>query len=374
MCTAITYLSSRVSPSPMPHFKVSPSLSVFSFHFISFSESHHHSFALKLTKLVVPNVVDVKDIVMLSCSYEMGTHKLNSVKWYRNGDEFFRYAPMTYPIYKTFPVEGVYVSSEKPIACNNHDCTIYLEHLNSKTSGSYRCEVSGDAPEFKLSEGTANMTMVSFPRFNPFISGTSSSYELGDWIIANCTSDLSHPTAVLSWYINDEIVCWLFLQLRGWIHIKFGFTKYSQVANEFLHPYQEKTDETKGLKIGFNTLELRFKLDESYLLDNHHNNINSKDRKDKIRLKCVSRIDKIPVANKETTQIIYVSSAEEMTNPMLKFWRNSGKWDIFDYILFSHYIVKDIHITNIYITANEKQLSIFLISNLFIFQYLISFY
>jgi len=45
---------------------------------------------MEMTKIVVPKVVDVKDIIKLSCSYNMGKHKLNSVKWYKNEMEFFR--------------------------------------------------------------------------------------------------------------------------------------------------------------------------------------------------------------------------------------------------------------------------------------------
>lgn len=45
---------------------------------------------LQLTEIVVPEVVDVRDTPTLSCSYDMGTHKLNSVKWYKDEREFFR--------------------------------------------------------------------------------------------------------------------------------------------------------------------------------------------------------------------------------------------------------------------------------------------
>lgn len=47
--------------------------------------------ALQLTEIHVPEVVDVKETATLSCTYELGKHKLNSVKWYKNGMEFFRY-------------------------------------------------------------------------------------------------------------------------------------------------------------------------------------------------------------------------------------------------------------------------------------------
>lgn len=45
---------------------------------------------IHLTEISVPVVADVKDSVNLTCMYRMGGHKLNSVKWYKDGMEFFR--------------------------------------------------------------------------------------------------------------------------------------------------------------------------------------------------------------------------------------------------------------------------------------------
>jgi hypothetical protein len=45
---------------------------------------------LHITNIVVPPFVDVRDVVMLSCFYNLGSQKLNSVKWYKNEKEFYR--------------------------------------------------------------------------------------------------------------------------------------------------------------------------------------------------------------------------------------------------------------------------------------------
>lgn len=45
---------------------------------------------LHITNIIVPPYVDVRESVMLSCSFNMGKNKLNSVKWYKNDQEFFR--------------------------------------------------------------------------------------------------------------------------------------------------------------------------------------------------------------------------------------------------------------------------------------------
>lgn len=55
----------------------------------SFS-AHSLANAVHLTDVQIPEFVDIRDIVTLSCSYRMGRNQLNSVKWYKDGDEFFR--------------------------------------------------------------------------------------------------------------------------------------------------------------------------------------------------------------------------------------------------------------------------------------------
>ena len=65
---------------------------------------------------------------------------------------------------RIFSVDGVHVGSD--YFCNNKTCTIHLDNLSSETSGYYRCEVSGDAPEFKLAHDGNNMTIVGELFFN----------------------------------------------------------------------------------------------------------------------------------------------------------------------------------------------------------------
>uniref|UniRef100_A0A182NVE0 Ig-like domain-containing protein n=1 Tax=Anopheles dirus TaxID=7168 RepID=A0A182NVE0_9DIPT len=116
---------------------------------------------LQLTEITVPEVVDVRETVTLSCSYDMGTHKLNSVKWYKDEREFFRYSPMMPKSLMFFDVDGVTVLQNSTVQiCNQFMCSIQLHKLNIRSSGSYRCEISGDAPEFKLAHGVGNMTVA----------------------------------------------------------------------------------------------------------------------------------------------------------------------------------------------------------------------
>jgi len=45
---------------------------------------------LHLSNLSVPRIIDVAQKAKLFCSYAMGNRTLNSVKWYKDGLEFFR--------------------------------------------------------------------------------------------------------------------------------------------------------------------------------------------------------------------------------------------------------------------------------------------
>ena len=47
-------------------------------------------YGLFVTDINVPEIVDFRDNVTLSCSYDMSGHTLNSVKWYKDEMEFFR--------------------------------------------------------------------------------------------------------------------------------------------------------------------------------------------------------------------------------------------------------------------------------------------
>lgn len=114
--------------------------------------------AVRLNRLTVPELQDYREHATLVCDYELITNKLNSVKWYKDGSEFFRYAPMQQSGVSLFKVAGVHVHNNS-IDCDTRTCRIQLWYLQPQSSGLYRCEVSGDAPDFKLVYRMANMTV-----------------------------------------------------------------------------------------------------------------------------------------------------------------------------------------------------------------------
>lgn len=72
---------------------------------------------------------------------------------------FFRYTPQTVPKYMNFTVEGIKLA-DQIFNCNDTQCSVILDQLQSRTSGIYKCEVSSDGPHFNLVSGTANMSVA----------------------------------------------------------------------------------------------------------------------------------------------------------------------------------------------------------------------
>lgn len=70
-----------------------------------------------------------------------------------------RYAPKTHPEYMNFSVDGVKLA-DQTFNCDNTRCSVKLEQLRPQTTGLYRCEISGDKPNFVIISGTANMSVA----------------------------------------------------------------------------------------------------------------------------------------------------------------------------------------------------------------------
>ncbi|XP_037912968.1 uncharacterized protein LOC119652741 isoform X2 [Hermetia illucens] len=245
---------------------------------------------LVLRNISVPLVVDYRHRATLSCSYEMGKHQLNSVKWYKDKEEFFRYSPMAEPSIITFNVPGISISNRNQF-CNKGSCRIELERLSPKSSGQYRCEVSGDAPEFKLISQTANMTVAALPQHDPFINGLLPRYRYNDFIVANCTADWSSPAATLSWYING-----------------------ARAPFDLLQPQQETTMKTDHFILHKLSLELRFHLDKARF----------KSPNGDLEIKCVADIVKIPSLLRFSVFKAKITSDDELHNQKLVNRKNSG--------------------------------------------------
>lgn len=73
---------------------------------------------------------------------------------------FCRYAPTMESQIMTFQVEGIHITKDPYDDCSKTRCRVTLDNLGISSTGTYRCEVSGDAPTFRLTYETANMTII----------------------------------------------------------------------------------------------------------------------------------------------------------------------------------------------------------------------
>ncbi|KPI96796.1 hypothetical protein RR46_04921 [Papilio xuthus] len=187
---------------------------------------------LELLELRVPAHVPLGTRASLSCRWKLGpTDVLYSVKWYKDGKEFFRHVPRDVEPRRKFLLPGVDVEKwngycalksyvrTQALASN---CSSFLQLLKHKhqsspngsnitlfpavleTGGRYRCEVSGERPLFPTVSDHADMIIVALPEHGPTISGSRLRYQIGDRVQVNCTSGRSRPATRLAWYINGE--------------------------------------------------------------------------------------------------------------------------------------------------------------------------
>ncbi|KAJ3660038.1 hypothetical protein Zmor_011694 [Zophobas morio] len=211
-----------------------------------------------------PLVADFRQEMELDCSFDMGDEILYAVKWYKDGHEFFRYTPHHQPHTRSFPVPGIHLVYDG-INCSMVHCKLRLKDLTRDHSGgAYCCEVSSDAPTFRLASKTHNVTVAALPRENPRIESLTTSYAEGDTVEAKCVSDPADPTPILSWYIN-------------------GLEAPSRFIGEMT------SSEADSLGLASRSLTLRLLVERKY------------SRGDSIELRCVSSLPGVPLSPQETT-------------------------------------------------------------------------
>ena len=65
--------------------------------------------ALQLNQVIIPKHVMRGDDTNLACLYDLQGKELYSIKWYKDGKEFYRFEPSTRQSKKNFPQPGIKV-------------------------------------------------------------------------------------------------------------------------------------------------------------------------------------------------------------------------------------------------------------------------
>ncbi|XP_054262156.1 uncharacterized protein LOC128986074 isoform X2 [Macrosteles quadrilineatus] len=156
---------------------------------------------LRLTEVRIEQHTVRGNTSQLLCQFDLQGETLYSVKWYKDGNEFFRFLPRDNPPAQIFPLPGVAVDISR-----SNESHVTLKDLTLASSGRYRCEVSAEAPSFQTVSDHGDMLTVALPEEGPRISGGKPRYQVGDIVRVNCTSGSSKPAAQLMWFINGEQV------------------------------------------------------------------------------------------------------------------------------------------------------------------------
>jgi len=158
-------------------------------------------FSLLLKRVRVPGLVWSGRDAPLHCDYDTQGEDIYSVKWYKGGQEVFRWLPSQpdQPI-TIYPRPGVRIDQNKSSATS-----MALQAVDLSSTGRYRCEVSTEAPMFSTASGFGDLLVVSAPPGPPLIQGDiRENYQPGDLVHLNCSSRDSKPAADLSWKINGQ--------------------------------------------------------------------------------------------------------------------------------------------------------------------------
>ncbi|XP_035215202.1 uncharacterized protein LOC118188802 [Stegodyphus dumicola] len=96
--------------------------------------------------------------VRLECVFDAEHEDLYSVKWYKDDEEFFRFLPKDKPANQFFEIQDIQVDMSR-----SSNGTVYLQNTSRAAEGTYRCEVSADAPSFQSISSEKFMAVIDPP-------------------------------------------------------------------------------------------------------------------------------------------------------------------------------------------------------------------
>ncbi|XP_047737184.1 uncharacterized protein LOC125178137 [Hyalella azteca] len=144
--------------------------------------------------------------VNVSCSYDLTSTGLYSLKWYHNDQEFYRHVPTERN--RPVVIKPSLKFNVHEVSRSDQQVTLELTSLTSEASGEYKCEVIAEHPSFRTETRAANMTVMAERPQPPAITGGQESYEAGELVQLLCTPQYLSPAALhtqpqptITWYI-----------------------------------------------------------------------------------------------------------------------------------------------------------------------------
>ncbi|XP_071527872.1 uncharacterized protein [Panulirus ornatus] len=150
-------------------------------------------------KVPTPGVVGHP--AQLECLWAAGAKGFYSVRWYKNGEQFYSFVPKNTPQVKVdHHLQGVTVELS-----HSNEHVVTLQELRMDSEGVYRCEVMSEAPTFQTSFASKNLTIVVMPEA-PVLQGLQRSYRVGDTLNVTCSARDARPPATISFRVDGKLV------------------------------------------------------------------------------------------------------------------------------------------------------------------------
>ncbi|CAB4056467.1 unnamed protein product [Lepeophtheirus salmonis] len=121
------------------------------------------SYSVRLKQLIVPSHKFRGDDASLICQFDMENEALYSVKMANKSDQN----------------------------------RVFLKNLDLSSAGSFRCEVSAEAPLFNTVSSSRKLNIVALPRSGPRISGGQRTYHVDDRVQPAKNNFLRHYSPIL---------------------------------------------------------------------------------------------------------------------------------------------------------------------------------
>ena len=120
---------------------------------------------VSVSGVTVPQYGVSGEHAVLYCIYS-SIQPVYSVRWYKNGKEFFSYLPGKLSPISVHNLPGINVEETK--SSMNY---VTLSPLTLESTGRYRCEVSEEGPMFATDSAFGDLLVVVVPQKGPRIDG-----------------------------------------------------------------------------------------------------------------------------------------------------------------------------------------------------------
>uniref|UniRef100_A0A2A4K5H7 Ig-like domain-containing protein n=1 Tax=Heliothis virescens TaxID=7102 RepID=A0A2A4K5H7_HELVI len=164
--------------------------------------------SLRLVELRVPTHEPEGGMALLGCQYDLEGDTLYSVKWYKDGREFYRFVPKNDPPVYYFQTPGVNVETVVNFGASpdtsQRYCPLTPAHCELRCLSGH---LAGYCPADSCVRFTRATTVFEervLPKGRPRVTGLREQYNFDDLVVANCSLPPSRPKAHLKWLVNDK--------------------------------------------------------------------------------------------------------------------------------------------------------------------------